>query len=299
MAEITASMVKELREKTGAGMMECKKALQETGGDIEAAVDELRKRGQAIAQKKGGRATREGRIFAKVADQVGVLVEINCETDFVARNEQFVAFGDEVSGMALATASGRLEDLLATPMASRGKPLAEALTDVIAKIGENMAVSRMVRYDASAATPAGAIAAYIHPPGKLGVMLEIEADKVEALKAEQVVQLGRDLAMQVAAAAPVSVSRDEMPAATLERELAIYRDQAKMEGKPEAMWAKISEGKLNKFFKQSCLTEQEFVKDPDLTIAKLLEKVGKEVGAQLKVRRFERFEVGGAAEAAE
>ncbi len=293
MAEITASMVKELREKTGAGMMECKKALVATGGDMEAAVDELRKSGQAIALKKGSRAMKEGRIFARVTGGVGVMVELNCETDFVARNEEFVKLGDKLSSLVVTESPCCVDTLVAMPL-DDGKTVQETLTAAIAKVGENHAVSRFVRVE-SGSTP-GAIAAYVHPPGKLGVLIQLDADNADALKAEAAQQLGRDLAMQVAAAAPVCIDRASVPADVLAREKAIYVDQVKMEGKPEKIWDKIVEGKMVKFYKQACLLEQEFVKDPDLTIEKLLAKVGKEVGTGIKIARFERYEVGGAAE---
>lgn len=295
MAEITASMVKELREKTGAGMMECKKALVKSEGNMEAAIDELRKSGQAIALKKGSRAMKEGRIFARVAGGVGVMVELNCETDFVARNVEFVGLGEKLSALVAAGAACCV-DMLGEVRLDDGRTINETLTAAIAKVGENHAISRFVRIESGPS--AGAIAAYVHPPGKLGVLIQLEADNADALKNEAVQQLGRDLAMQVAAAAPVCIDRASVPADALAREKAIYTDQVKMEGKPEKIWDKIVEGKMVKFYKQACLLEQEFVKDPDLTIEKLLAKVGKEVGANIKIARFERYEVGGAAEKA-
>ncbi|MCE5230222.1 translation elongation factor Ts [bacterium] len=297
MAEITASLVKELREKTGAGMMECKKALVETGGDLEAAVDELRKRGQVIAQKKGSRAMKEGRIFARVTDKAGVMVELNCETDFVAKNEEFVKLGNKLSQIVADQAPCCVEALTGVKLED-GQTVSETLTAAIAKVGENQAISRFVRIE-SDSKGAGAIAAYVHPPGKLGVLIQLEADNAAALKSEAVQHLGRDLAMQVAAAAPVCIDRASVPADVLAREKAIYVDQVKMEGKPEKIWDKIVEGKMVKFYKQACLLEQEFVKDPDLTIEKLLAKVGKEAGSAIKVARFERYEVGGAADKSE
>ncbi|MEN6624849.1 MAG: translation elongation factor Ts [Candidatus Sumerlaeia bacterium] len=296
MAEITASMVKELREKTGAGMMECKKALVATNGDLEAAVDELRKSGQAIALKKGARAMKEGRIFAQVADGAGVMVELNCETDFVARNEEFVSLGTKLSAMVCGGSVDSVEALTNAKL-DDGRTVAETLTAAIAKVGENHAISRFVRIESAGTTP-GAIAAYVHPPGKLGVLIQLEADSADALKSEAVQQLGRDLAMQVAAAAPVCIDRASVPADVLAREKAIYTDQVKMEGKPEKIWDKIVEGKMVKFYKQSCLLEQEFVKDPDMNIQQLLDKVGKEAGSKVRVARFERYEVGGGAEKA-
>ena len=304
MATISAGMVKELREKTGAGMMECKKALEASEGDMEAAVDELRKRGQAIADKKGARATKEGLIFAKVAGPVGVLVELNCETDFVARNDDFKNFGAHLTELVAAggevAESGDVEKLAAMSCPFHGTAVREALTGLIAKVGENMGISRFLRIDASKGDGPGHIASYIHPPGKLGVLIQMQAGKAETLTQPAFIELARDLAMQVAAAAPLAVTPEGISAKTLEREKAIYVDQVKMEGKPEKMWDKIVEGKMSKFYKDVCLLEQVFVKDPEhkLTVAKLLEAKSKELGDTIGVVRFERFTVGGGAEQA-
>ena len=300
MATISASMVKELREKTGAGMMECKKALQETGGDLEQAVDELRKRGQARANKRSGRSAKEGLIMAKVEGSVGVLFEINCETDFVARNDEFIALGaylaDLVHAGDASMDAGDAEAFANLVSPQHGKPVGEVLTDLIAKVGENMGIGRFARVDASQGEGQGRLTAYIHPPGKLGVLIELRAGKAETLGQEAIAQLGHDLAMHVAAAAPVAVDRGSIPADEVEREQAIYRDQVKMEGKPEKIWDKIVEGKLAKFYKENCLLEQGFVKDPDTTIKNLLEGIGKELDDTIQVKRFERFVVGGSTE---
>ncbi|MCL5269056.1 MAG: translation elongation factor Ts [bacterium] len=301
MANITASMVKELREKTGAGMMDCKKALAETDGDMEKAVDELRKRGQAIADKKGARATKEGLIFARVDGKVGAMVELNCETDFVARNDEFRAVGAALAARVAAgdapIDSGSLADVTMDEFG--GKPAGQVIQELIAKVGENMAVSRFVRVDASQGEGLGFVTSYVHPPGKLGVLVELRAGKAETMAGGEFAALAKDLAMQVAAAAPVCITRAQVPADLLERERAIYADQARMEGKPEKIWDKIIEGKMAKFYKESCLLEQIFVKDADLTIAKLLEATGKKLGDTLSIARFERLVVGGAAPAAE
>jgi elongation factor Ts len=285
-------MVKQLRAKTGAGMMDCKKALTEADGDMERAVDELRKRGQAIAQKKVGRATGEGRLFSRVEGGVGVLVEVNCETDFVAKNEEFAQFGrhlaDLVAGKAEAADPAALAELTCP---EHGRKVGEALTDLIAKVGENMSIGQVVRL--AAAEGNRALSTYVHPPGKLGVMVELEAGRGETLEQEAVRQLGRDLAMHVAAAAPLAIDRASLPADQLERERQVYREQVKHEGKPEKIWDRIVEGKMGKFYRQACLLEQEFVKDPEQTVGKLLEAVGKQVGDTISVSRFVRMEVGG------
>ena len=221
MPTITANMVKELREKTGAGMMDCKKALAETDGDMEKAVDELRKRGQAIANKRGGRVTREGLVFDRVEGGVGVLVEVNCETDFVARNDDFKAFGENAAALVLAQpalAGGSAETLLATADPKAGKPVSEVLTEAIAKIGENIGIARYERIDAAKGAGPGRVFSYIHPPGKIGVLIHLGAGKAETLTSEAFEQLGRDLAMQVAATAPLALDREGVPADAVERE---------------------------------------------------------------------------------
>ncbi|HOE97855.1 MAG TPA: translation elongation factor Ts [Candidatus Sumerlaeota bacterium] len=298
MAEITASMVKELREKTGAGMMDCKKALAECDGDMERAVDELRKRGQAVADKRGGRATREGLVFERTEGAVGVLVELNCETDFVARNDEFRAIGRDLADLLFQHGDQFTDpsQLMGFTSPEHGRTVSEILTEAIGKTGENMGVRRFVRLNADQNGPHGFITSYIHPPGKLGVLVEVHAGKPESLNNAGVRQLGRDLAMHIAAAAPVSISRNDVDPALVAREKKIYMEQAQHEGKPEKIWEKIAEGKLAKFYKQSCLLEQEFVKDPDQTIEQLVAAVGKAAGDTLTVARFERFEVGAGAE---
>ena len=295
MPTITANMVKELREKTGAGMMDCKKALAETDGDMEKAIDELRKRGQAIASKRGGRATREGLIFDAVRDGVGVLVEVNCETDFVARNDDFKAFGENAVALVLAQsalAGGSAETLLATTDPKSGKKVSDGLTEAIAKIGENIGIARYDRIDTAKGEGPGRVFSYIHPPGKIGVLVYLTAGKPETLKSEAFEQLGRDLAMQVAATAPLALNREGVPAEAVERERAIFIDQVKQEGKPEKIWDKIVEGKVAKFYKDSCLIDQIFVKDQDLTISQLIEKTGKALGDTVNLAGYTRFAVG-------
>ena len=279
MTTITASMVKELRDKTGVGMMECKKALAETGGDLEAAVDELRKRGQAVAAKRGGRATSEGLIFTKTGDGVAAMVEMNCETDFVARNDDFRALGQALAGMVHASPEATdTESAGALQCKKSCGSVAECVSNLMGKIGENMAIGRVVRVDTTQMDTPAAVTAYIHPPGKLGVLLTLAADSADVLARPEVEELGRDLAMHVAAAAPTAVAPDAIPAETLEREKNIYAEQAKMTGKPEKIIDKIVEGRVKKYYKQFCLIEQEFVKDTDVSVTQLLERVGKEAG---------------------
>lgn len=293
---ITASMVKELRDKTGAGMMDCKKALMEAGGDLDTAVSELRKRGIAKAEKRGGRATKEGLIFDKVEGSVAALVELSCETDFVARNEEFLDIGGRLADLVLAggdaVESGDPDQLLAVTCIESGRTMQEILTDKIATIGENMGLARFARIETSEDDGVGYLASYIHPPGKLGVLVEMKAGKRESLEQQAMKDLARDIAMQVAAAGPIALSRDDVPPGVVEREREIYRGQAAAENKPEKIWDKIVEGKLSKFFRQFCLLHQEFVKDGDQTISQHLEKISEELNDSISVNRFERFQVG-------
>lgn len=291
--EITASMVKELRESTGAGMMDCKKALTEANGDMEAAVDVLRTKGLADLAKKAGRATNEGLIGGLVsADGTAAsILEVNCETDFVARNANFKELVGELSQQVLESAPADVEAMLAQPYVLRPELTVEQrLGEAVGKLGENMGVARFVRYELS--TNAGCMAVYIHGIGNIGVLVEVSAGTAEAAKTEAVLGFAKDVAMQIAAAAPISVRREEVPADVVEHELAIYRSQAAETGKPEAIQQKIAEGRLDKFFKEFCLMEQDFVKNPDITVKQHAEQAAKEAGAPVDVVRFERLVLG-------
>ncbi len=289
MAEITAQSVKELREMTGAGMMECKKALTEAEGDIEKAVDVLRTRGLAAAAKKAGRATNEGLVVAKVADDAlsAVLVEVNCETDFVSRNEVFAALVDKVATAALAGNPADLEALGA--LSSEGSTVSEIITEGIHTIGENMQISRFVRLSAEK----GAFSSYIHGGGRLGILVQFAFDKPETAQAETFQAVAKDIAMQVAASNPGAVSRDSFDQAVIDKEIEIYKAQAAESGKPENIQEKMAEGRLEKFFKENALVEQVFIKDPETTVRKVLEAASKELGDTLSVVGFERFGLGG------
>lgn len=272
---IDAQLVKTLREKTNAGLMECKRALAETGGDLEAAVDVLRKKGAASAAKKADREAKEGVIAQAISPgaKVGVLVEINCETDFVAKNDLFKAFTDEIARKVAAQPDADLEPDRVT---------------FVQKIGENILIRRSDRVEV---TGHGAVAAYIHTGGKVGVLVEVGATKDETTTTESFKQLVRDITLQIAAANPISVDRSAVPAAALERERAIYREQVPA-GKPSNIVEKIVEGKLEKFFSSVCLLDQAFIKNPDHTIAQLLTEKSKELGDELVIRRFIRYMVG-------
>ena len=272
---ITAAMVKELRERTGAGMMECKKALVEADGDIEAAIEAMRKSGQAKAAKKAGRIAAEGVVMIEIAPGAknGVLVEINCETDFVAKDENFASFAAAVARTALSPQATDAAALAEMPLA--GDPAMTvngAREALIAKIGENVQVRRLVRFD----DVAGTLHSYRHGQ-RIGVIVDlVEGDET----------LGRDIAMHVAASNPLCVSADEVPAETLEKEREIFRAQALDSGKPANIVEKMIEGRVRKFLEEVTLLGQAFVKDPEITVEKLL----KQAGAQ--VRRFARIEVG-------
>ncbi len=279
MADITAAMVKELREATNVGMMECKKALVETNGDKDEAVKILRERGLAIAHKKASREANQGLISAEVLDggKSGSMIEVNCETDFVARNENFQAF---------------VADLLKKSHACEENQLAESvkeeMTAKIAEIGENMKVARNVRYVVEGT---GAVFCYIHLGGKCGVLLELAFEKPATLESPAFGEMAKDITLHIAASNPQYLTSDEVPDDVIEAEKDIYRKQ--MEGKPENILENILKGKINKYFSQICLLDQGFVKDPDVSISQLMEKTGKEVGDTISIKRFTRYQIGG------
>jgi elongation factor Ts len=284
MAEITAALVKELREKSGAGMMDCKKALTESGGDIEVAVDWLRKKGLAAASKKAGRVAAEG----LVAVATGVVVEVNSETDFVARNEEFQQFSADVARLAL-TQGGNHEALLAAEFPGAGKSAADKLTDMIGTIGENLNIRR----SASLSVGAGVVASYVHAAaapglGRIGVLVALEST-AEPAKLEQ---LGKQLAMHIAATNPQSVDVASLDQDGIERERAVLSDQAKASGKPDEIIAKMVEGRLRKYYEEVVLSEQVFVVDGETKVGKVIEAAAKEVGAPIAIAGFTRFGLG-------
>ncbi len=291
MAEITVELIKTLREKTNAGMMDCKAALTEAGGDLAEAEVVLRKKGIASADKKAARATSEGVIASRIdADaKTGVLVEVNCETDFVAKNENFQSFVEGlVNHVAEAEPVDSLDALLAQKyVGDDSLTVEEVVKAKVGALGENMTLSRFARYTVDGE---GVVASYIHPPGKVGVLLEAGCGKAESTSNESFRQLVKDIALHIAAAQPICVSRDEVPADKVETEREISRDKAK--GKPENIIEKIVEGQLDKFFSTMALLEQGFIKDPDQTIKDLLAAKGKEIGDELTIRRFSRFAIG-------
>ncbi|CUA82987.1 translation elongation factor Ts [Pseudidiomarina woesei] len=266
---ITAALVKELRERTGAGMMDCKKALEETGGDIDAAIENMRKSGQAKAAKKAGRVAAEGVILTKTEGNVGTLVELNCETDFVARDESFLAFGDKVINAAFSNKHSDVEALKATNIGDG--TVEEVREALVAKIGENMNVRRVITLEGG-----DLVEAYVHG-GRIGVLVAITGGDAD---------LAKDIAMHVAASAPQFVKPEDVSAEVVEKERAIQLDIAMQSGKPQDIAEKMVEGRMRKFTGEISLTGQAFVKDPSMTVADLLKQKGADV------LTFVRFEVG-------
>jgi elongation factor Ts len=283
--KISASMVSELRAKTGAGMMDCKKALTEAAGNMDEAVDILRKKGLSAAAKKAGRVAAEGLVVAAGEDNVGVLVEVNAETDFVAKNEAFQAFAAGVAQSVLAKAPADLDGLMAAEFPETGRTVAEEQTHQVATIGENISVRRFSRLE----VPSGAVVSYVHGVGKIGVLVELATEKGQD---EQVTALGRNLAMHVAAANPQYLKRDEVPAEVVEKEKEIMRAKAKESGKPDNIIEKILEGQINKYFGEVCLLEQAYVIDPDLKVGKVVAAVAKEIGSEIELTNYVRFALG-------
>ena len=272
---ITASQVKDLREKTGAGMMECKKVLTETDGDMEKAIELLRERGIAKAAKKSDRVAAEGLVTAYVSEdgKVGAVAEVNAETDFVAKNDEFRAFANDVAKQVAVKNPNDVEELLAqTFINDETKTVSEVLTNKIATIGENMSVRRFERFES-----AGLVEQYIHGDGKIGVLVELEGGDIE---------LAKDICMQIAAARPEFLDRESVPAERLAKEMEILKAQAMNEGKPEAIAEKIVQGRVGKFYSEICLVDQEFVKNPDMKVSELV------ASKNAKIVRFARFEKG-------
>ena len=285
---VTAALVKELREKTGAGMMDCKKALTENDGDLEAAIDWLRTKGLASAAKKSGRVAAEGLVGVAVDGTKGAVVEVNSETDFVARNESFQGFVGAVTGLALA-AGDDVEALTAADYPGTGRTVGEELTHNIATIGENMALRRAKVLSVGD----GVVVPYVHNAvkpglGKIGVLVALESGADKA----QLTELGKQIAMHVAAAAPQSLSTDDLDPAAIERERSVLVEQARDSGKPEEIIEKMVEGRLRKFYQEVVLLEQTFVVDGETKVAKVVENAAKSLGASVTLLGFARFQLG-------
>ncbi len=288
MTQISAAQVKELREQTGAGMMDCKSALTEAQGNMEEAVKILRKKGLAAAGKKAGRVTSEGLVQAFIDGNTGMLVEVNCETDFVAQTDDFKGLVAGIAGIIKADNPASVEQILEIkwPGDAEGHTVAQVISGRIAKIGENITLRRFVKYEATSA----ALSSYIHGAGKIGVLVEIKFDKAEAKGAAE--SLAKDVAMHIAAAEPRFLHREEVTTKDLDTEKEIAREQALKSGKPEAVVDKIVTGKMEKFYQDTVLLEQIYIRDDKMSVQKVVDARGKEAGAKFEVTRFTRFKLG-------
>jgi elongation factor Ts len=277
-------MVGELRAKTGAGMMDCKKALSEVDGDMDQAVDLLRKKGLSAAAKKSGRVAAEGMVAAAGEGKCCAVVEVNSETDFVAKNDAFQAFVAGVAETVVSSNPADLDALMALPFPSTGRTVLEEQTHQVATIGENIGTRRFVRVEVAS----GSVAAYVHGTGKIGVLIALETESTD----ERVDALAKQLAMHVAAASPQYLDRSEVPADVVAKEKEIMKVKAIESGKPENIVEKIVEGQINKYYGEVCLLEQIYVIDTDFKVGKIVEKLAKEIGSEVKLSRYVRFQLG-------
>ncbi len=286
---ITAAIVKELRDKTSAPMMDCKKVLTETNGDLEASIKLLRERGIMKSSKMADRAANEGVITSRIdADSTsGLLLELNCETDFVSKNDSFQAFVGTLADALVASTAADLEAALALQIG--GQSLEDTVKAKVGEVGENLQFRKYVRYDAAAG---GVVASYIHLGGKVGVLIEVGTTKPESKGTDSFKELIKDLTLHIAACAPKGLSREDIPQSIVDNELDIFRVRLEAEGKPANIIENILKGQIGKFFAESCFLEQGFVKDADVKISALLETKGKELGDTLTVTRFVRFGLG-------
>ncbi|MCG3208090.1 MAG: Elongation factor Ts [Anaerolineae bacterium] len=286
---ITTEDIKQLREMTGAGILDCKKALQDADGDLDQAVETLRKKGLAAASKKASREANDGLVSAGISadGKIGAMVELNCETDFVARTDDFQNFAAALLRQVMEQPLHTVDALLEAPFVGNpGRTVGQELTETIAKLGENMRVPRVARFELGGS---GVIDSYIHIGGRVGVLVEVSGPA-----SPELAELAHDVALQVAAASPRFVTEAEVPAAEIEAEKNIYRAQIAEDKKPDNIKERIVEGKLNKWYSEITLMNQVFVKDNDLTIAKLLQQKSKALGSEIKIERFARFELGAA-----
>ncbi|MFZ2323302.1 MAG: translation elongation factor Ts [Ignavibacteriaceae bacterium] len=279
---ISAAEVNELRKKTGAGMMDCKKALTEANGDFEKAIEILRKKGASVAAKRAEKSANEGMIITKISSDYtkAAIIELNCETDFVAKSEDFIKLANKVAETTFNTEAQEAQKLLES-----NKALNDLLVDVMGKVGEKIEVSRVATEKAEN----GLLVDYVHMGSKLGVLVKF--DNVSS-NSQELFEIGKDIAMQVAAMNPICVYREEVPTTTVEKEIDIYKELARKEGKPENILEKIAQGKLNKFYQENCLAEQAFIKDNSKTINDLISEFNKKNGNQAKISLFKRFHLG-------
>jgi elongation factor Ts len=313
MAEISAQLVKQLRERTGAGMMDCKKALQEANGDLDAAEVILRKRGIASASKKESRSTKQGLVssFIKPDRKLGVLVEVNCESDFVARTEDFQSLAADIAAHIAETRPKvvRLEEVTEAERANfkqhealyeqkfakdNNTTVGEFVKTKIAKLGENINISRFTTYQVDGH---GAVASYIHHGAQIGVLLEVDTGSQATAGKDEFTSLVHDVAMQIAAVPAQYVGKENVPADVLAKEREIQQERARSEGKPEKMVGKIAEGRLSKFYEEVCLLEQPFIRENTISVGELIKTAGLKLGATITVKRFIRYKVGDAGDA--
>ncbi len=313
MAEISAQLVKQLRERTGAGMMECKKALQEANGDLAEAEVILRKRGISSAAKKESRSTKQGLIASHIADsgKLGVLVEVNCESDFVARTDDFQSLVGDISAhiAEMKPKHVRVDEVTEAERANfkehealyeqkftrdTDTTIGDFVKTKIAKLGENISISRFTLFEAAGA---GAVGSYIHTGGQIGVLLELGSQNDGSSEKEEFKALMRDIAMQIAAIPSQYVAKENVPADTVEKERTIQRERAINEGKPEKMADKIAEGRMAKFYEEVCLIEQPFIRENTISVGDLISAASKKIGDQLQVTRFVRYKVGDSGDA--
>lgn len=286
---ITAAIVKELRDKTNAGMMDCKKVLTETNGDLEASIKLLRERGIAKAGAKADRAANEGIITARVAANgaSGILLEVNCETDFVSKNENFQAFVNQIADSLAAANAADHAAALAVQMGDYN--IEDTVKAKVVEVGENLQFRKYVRFDAASG---GVVSFYIHPPGKVGVLIEVGTTKPESAKSEAFRDMVKDLTLHIAACAPKGLSRNDIPESVVEAEKEIFRARLADSGKPANIIENILKGQVGKFYAENCFLEQAFVKDDKVTVTQFLEAKGKELGDTFTVTRFVRFGLG-------
>ncbi len=279
---ITAELVRQLREKTGAGMMDCKKALEETGGDFEKAIEYLRKKGAAVAAKRAERTANEGLVITKISEaaKTAAIVEVNCETDFVARSEAFVELSDKIAELVFSNNFSDVDELLAAK--SNSLTVTDLINEAVGKIGEKIVISRFRKVSVNN----GSIVDYIHPGSKLGVLVIFEYEKPVPADFKS---FARDIAMQVAAMRPTTLTRDQVEKTLIEKEIEIYKTQARNEGKPEQVLDKIAQGKLEKFFQEICLLEQPFVKDGSKSVGELIKSYNEINSTDIRVKEFIRF----------
>ncbi len=288
---ISAAQVKELREATGLGMMACKKALTEAEGDMQKAMDNLRKQGQATAAKRAGKAAKEGKVSIKIKNNAVSICEVNAETDFVARNEDFAQFVEDISDLLIAHKPEDVEAAKKLTSEAFGGQTVEAKTlELVGKIGENIAMRRCKILTVDPESEG--IFSYVHGNDKIGVVTVLTVGDKSALSSDALAQLGKDLSMQIAASNPVSVDQSGVPEEIVSKERDIYMTQAQNSGKPEKIWDRIVEGKLAKFYKEIVLMDQAFVKDPDQSVTDRIKTTEKELGTTIAIRTFVRYEVG-------